>query len=154
MKKLILLTLSMSVLFFACSDKSESDDVTNAVAEFEVEGMVCEMGCGATLRKGLYETGFISEVKVDYDEENPSNAIKVYFDNKNITTDKMEEIIESLNENQFKANLISVEELSSSDQKKYREKHSESSAKPSGVKASTQTFSIPNLTELLNSLIH
>jgi len=154
MKKLSLLTLIMSVLFFACSDNAESEGVTNAIAEFEIEGMVCEMGCGASLRKGLYETGFVSEVKVNYAEENTSNVIKVYFNKHNITSDKMEEIIESLNEGQFEANLLKMEDLSNSDQNKYKEKQSESLSKSSGVKASTQNFSIPNLTELLNSLIH
>lgn len=154
MKSLILFSLLVSVLFFACTDNSKDNLSANAVVEFEIEGMVCEMGCGASLRKGLFETGFVSEVKVDYAEKNPSNTIKVYFNENNITTDKMEEIIESLNENQFKARLIKVDELSDSDKQKYNIDQSESSANSSGVKASTQRFSFPNLTELLNSLIH
>jgi hypothetical protein len=141
-------------VFFACSDNSEDSKSANAVAEFEIEGMVCEMGCGASLRKGLYETGFVSEVKVDYDESNPANLIKVYFNIDNISTIKMKEVIESLNENQFKASLVNMEELSSSDQKKYKKNKSNASLGSPGVEASTKTYSFPNVTELLNGLIY
>jgi hypothetical protein len=154
MKNLILLTLVMSVMLLACSDNSESEGTVNAVAEFEIEGMVCEMGCGASLRKGLYETGFVSEVKVKYAEESTSNSIKIYFHKDNLTPTEMKKIIESLNEGQFQASLKGVEDLSSSDQKKYNNEKSKNASNSSGVKASTQTFSFPNLTELLNSLIH
>lgn len=154
MKNIILLSLIVTLGFWGCSDNTEDAKSANAVAEFEIEGMVCEMGCGASLRKGLYETGFVSEVKVDYAEENPSNSIKIYFNKDNISTEKIEEIIESLNEKQFKANLINTQDLSSSDQKKHKEKQSASSLSSPSVKASTKTFSLPNLTELLNSLIH
>lgn len=145
-----MLTLS----FLGCSDDPGDAKSANAVAEYEIEGMVCEMGCGASLRKGLYETGFVSEVKVNYAEENPSNSIKIYFNKDKISTDKMQEIIESLNEKQFKANLLKTQDLSTSDQKKFNGKQSDSSSGSSGVKASTKSFSFPNLTELLNSLIH
>lgn len=154
MKNLILLTFVMSVMLFACSDNSETEDTVNAVAEFEIDGMVCEMGCGASLRKGLYETGFVSEVKVKYNAESISNSIKVYYVKDDLTPEKMEGIIESLNEGQFQAELLSVEDLSRSDQKVYRNQKSENRSDSKGVKASTQTFSFPNLTELLNSLIH
>lgn len=154
MKNLILRSMVVSLLFFGCSDNESDATSANAVAEFEIEGMVCEMGCGASLRKGLYETGFVSEVKVDYAEENPSNSIKVYFNKENISTTEMKDVIESLNENQFKASLVDTQDLSSSDQEKYREKQSGSSNSSSGVEASTRTVSFPNLTELLNSLIH
>ena len=154
MKNLILLSLLASFAFFSCSDNEEDTKSANAVAEFEIDGMVCEMGCGASLRKGLYETGFVSEVEVNYAEENPTNSIKIYFNKESLSTDEMKEVIESLNENQFKANHIKTEDLSSSDQEKYRESQSEGSSSSSGVKASTKTVSFPNLTELLNSLIH
>jgi hypothetical protein len=154
MKNIILLSLAVTLCFYGCSDSAEDAKSANAVAEYEIEGMVCEMGCGASLRKGLYETGFVSEVKVDYAEENPSNSIRVYFNKDNISTDKMKEVIESLNEKQFKASLIETQDLSSSDQKKYKEKQTNSSSGSSGVKASTKSLSFPNLTKLLNSLIH
>jgi hypothetical protein len=154
MKNFILLTVLFAAVFYGCSNNDENTKSANAVAEFEIEGMVCEMGCGASLRKGLYETGFVSEVEVDYAEENPSNSIKVFFNKDNISTDKMIEIIESLNENQFKASLIKTNDLSSSEQVEYKEKHTNLSSGTSGVEASTKTFSFPNLTKLLNSLIH
>lgn len=154
MKRFIWFSLLLSLVFFACSDNSEDAKIANAVAEFEIEGMVCEMGCGASLRKGLYDTGFVSQVKVDYAEENPSNSIKVFYNKANISTEKIEKVIESLNDNQFKASLVKTEDLSPADQKKYKEKQSTSSSGSKGVEASTQSFSLPNLTELLNSLIH
>lgn len=154
MENFKLLTLLLVVFFYGCSSNVEDAKSANAVAEFEIEGMVCEMGCGASLRKGLYETGFVSEVEVSYAEENPSNSIKVYFNKENISTEKMKEVIESLNENQFKASLIKTQDLSSSEQVEFKENQKDLSSSSSGIKASTKTFSFPNLTKLLNSLIH
>lgn len=154
MKNLILISVVTSALLFSCSGDSTDANNVNAVAEFEIEGMVCEMGCGASLRKGLYETGYVSEVKVDYAEENPSNSIKVYFDKENLSTDKMEEIIESLNEKQFEANFVSLEELSASDREKFKKQKSSTASKSPKVEASTSSISFPNITKLLNSLIY
>ncbi|PHR43646.1 MAG: hypothetical protein COA32_16105 [Fluviicola sp.] len=154
MKNIILFSLLLSFVFFACSDNEEDSNSANAVAEFEIDGMVCEMGCGTSLKKGLFETGFVSEVKVDYADENSSNSIKIYFNKDNISTTKMEEIIELINDKQFKANLISTKDLSSSDQQKYKERKSNSTAASPSVEASTKSFSFPNITKLLNNLIY
>ncbi|MEX1191896.1 MAG: hypothetical protein WEA99_07960 [Brumimicrobium sp.] len=154
MKKLALFSLFFILLLQGCSEDKNEENTPTAVATFEIEGMVCEMGCGASIRKGLFETGAISNVDVDYNEENTSNSIKVYYDNDLTTPEKMETIIESLNEKQFKAKFVKSQNLSNKEKEKFKKKSSNDRSASKGVNASTRSFSFPNLTELINSLIH
>src|SRR5690554_8047193 len=87
----------LMVLFVGCQNSEDPipEDVSETIispthtAIFEVEGMMCQKGCGAAIRKGLYETGGVSEVEVVFNEENPVSEIKVYFDINKTTTEKM-----------------------------------------------------------------
>lgn len=125
------------------------------MAAFEIEGMVCEMGCGAALRKGLYTTEAVSQVKVEYEEDRKANVIQVFYEAGKTSPEKMKTIIESLNDGQFTAELRSdraAEKNKTSEQEKSRSNASTNNAE--GLEASNKNFSFPNLTELLNSLIY
>ncbi|HZH85683.1 MAG TPA: heavy metal-associated domain-containing protein [Brumimicrobium sp.] len=158
MKQVLLFTLLM-MLFLGCENSEiphsevadESSVTPTHIALFEVEGMMCQKGCGAAIRKGLYDTGGVSEVEVLFNEENPVNEIKVYFDIKKTTTEKMIAVIGSLAEMRYSAKLKKVTESTIVNVK-------ESSSEPvfnnnTPVEASTRIISLPNLTHLLNSLI-
>lgn len=85
--------------------------IPNHVAIFEVEGMMCEKGCGATIRKGLYETGGVSKVDIlDFNENDSVNKIKVYFDIQKSTTEDMIDIIGHLASSRYSAKLRKVTE--------------------------------------------
>src|SRR5690554_7067258 len=100
--KRVFLLIMLTVLVFACDSTNnavaEAEDETSVspthVAVIEVEGMMCQKGCGAIIRKGLYETGGVSEVEVSFNEENPLSEIKVYFDINKTTTEKMLSVID------------------------------------------------------------
>lgn len=154
MYKILAIVGLVASLFVSCSDNSSPADVSR-VASFEIEGMVCEMGCGASLRKGLYTTDAVDEVEVDYEEERNRNVINVYYSSDKTNTDDMLKVIEELNEGQFKAKLIEDKAVSENKSKKSQETTSTSSGSDvEGIEASTKSFSLPNLTELLNSLIY
>lgn len=146
----ILAILTFS-LIYSCKESEESN-VSNEIADFEITGMVCKMGCGGAIRKELYASEFVDQVDIDFDEEAPSNKIAVHFNNSKISKEKIKEIIESINEGQFSAEFISSKlkkEITSS----------ETSSAPGNMnektfKAEDKSFSFPNLTDLLNSLIH
>lgn len=137
MKKQLFVIALFSVLFVACeNDKTvieTSEDTeqvemeqTEVVAEefvgqemnviathiaiFEIEGMMCQKGCGSIIRKGLYETGGVSEVEVAFEDENPVNEIRVYFDKKNTSIEDMISVIGKLADNRYNAKLISISE--------------------------------------------
>lgn len=137
MKKQLFVIALFSVLFVACeNDKTvieTSEDTeqveteqTEVVAEefvgqemnviathiaiFEIEGMMCQKGCGSIIRKGLYETGGVSEVEVAFEDENPVNEIRVYFDKNNTSIEDMISVIGELADNRYNAKLISISE--------------------------------------------
>lgn len=154
MFKLFAYLIVIVALIVSCSDSSTISD-EKRVASFEIEGMVCEMGCGASLRKGLYTTDAVDEVKVEYKEERKQNLIHVYYSSAKTNPQDMLEIIENLNEGQFAAKIVEDKLVSAVRGKSNSGSPSSSSnSDMNGVEATTGSFSLPNLTELINSLIY
>lgn len=137
MKKQLFVIALFSVLFVACeNDKTvietsenteqveteqtkvaaeefvgqEMNVIATHIAIFEIEGMMCQKGCGSIIRKGLYETGGVSEVEVAFEDENPVNEIRVYFDKNNTSIEDMISVIGELADNRYNAKLISISE--------------------------------------------
>src|SRR5690554_5878134 len=122
----IFFLVCVSTLFIACSHEDAVSQETEVIVEesmidetqvapthiatFEVEGMMCQKGCGSIIRKGLYETGGVSEVEVAFEDENPVNEIRVYFDKKNTSIEDMISVIGKLADNRYNAKLISISE--------------------------------------------
>jgi|SRR5690554_4338652 len=130
MKKIYSFVL-LSLLFFACNNEQDvavktveiegatelsllqDEEITIApthIATFEVEGMMCQKGCGSILRKGLYETGGVSQVEVSFDSEKPVNEIKVHFDKNRTSIEEMITVVSKLANEQYSARLISMSE--------------------------------------------
>lgn len=78
------------------------------VATLEIEGMVCEKECGSAIREGLYETGGVSKVDIEFDESNPVNNIRVYFDEGKTSVEDVIYIIDHLANQQYNAKFISI----------------------------------------------
>lgn len=79
-------------------------------AELEIKGMMCQKGCGSVIRKGLYETGGVSEVEINFDEDNPISKIKVYYDQDKLSIEDMISAIGSLANNRYTATLNNITE--------------------------------------------
>lgn len=114
MKTLLFLTLSCILLIACQQDKSspKSPNISEkasknlkaqgkAKASFQVEGMVCKMGCGAAIRKDLLESGCVVKVELDFKEESKEQTIIAHYDPSKIDITKMKAIIETTNEGQF-----------------------------------------------------
>jgi copper chaperone CopZ len=147
----ILISLLLFVSLFSCKEEVKSPTATNK-AEISVEGMVCEMGCGASLRKGLLESGSVTKVEVSFDEEAPSNVITVFYDKSISSPEQLIEVIEKLNEGQFKAKLIKespIETAGSQTESNIRSKSNNQQI----LKVEEAYWSFPNLTDLLNKLV-
>jgi hypothetical protein len=152
--KSIYFILSMVIVFFvfSCEERQEDPIVSNEIADFEITGMVCKMGCGGAIRKELYASGFVDQVDVEFNEEAPSNIISVHFNNTKTSPDKIQELIEAINEGQFGA--VFTGETRKKEQEATSSSSSPSNQSNNSFKAETSNWSFPNLTDLLNSLIH
>jgi len=79
-----------------------SKPLSNAAMAFQVEGMVCKMGCGGAIRKELLESGAVTRVDVAFVEEAKSQEIVAYYDSTKIQVEGLKKILETTNEGQFK----------------------------------------------------
>ena len=80
----------------SCSENSNNEvntakkiSVANQKITFEVEGMVCKMGCGGSIRKALLETKSVSQVDVDYQDDRTKQIVSVSYNKGQINKKKI-----------------------------------------------------------------
>lgn len=78
----------------------------NTIQEIGVKGMVCQMGCGGTIRKALKETCAVDRVEVSYIDSLEEQKIKVYYKRERIAPRQMLGMLADLNDKQFTVRLI------------------------------------------------
>jgi len=151
MKRIFAFTLLVSL--FSCSDSSinnkdnkEQVAISNETLVTEVEGMVCSMGCGGSIRKELKSTGAVSRVEVDFDEDKDKQTVKITYDNRLISKKEIVDRIEKLNKGQFSVNVIGSTFIENSNNEK------KSSEKPK-VNVSETSFEVPSLLDILSSIV-
>lgn len=67
----------------------------------ELEGMVCEMGCGGSIRKELYASNAVETVSFEFDENKAVDIARVAYDRNKISADEILGIITTTNDGQF-----------------------------------------------------
>ena len=113
MKVKIILVALVTIVLSACDQTKSSKQVlavkqeqksivkSNAKITFDVEGMVCKMGCGGAIRKNLLQAGGVERVEVDFVEEAKSQGITVHFDSTLTNVSQLKKRIEQTNDGQF-----------------------------------------------------
>ncbi len=113
MKVKIILVALVTIVLSACDQTKSSKQVlavkqeqksivkSNAKITFDVEGMVCKMGCGGAIRKNLLHAGGVERVEVDFVEEAKSQAITVHYDSTLTDIVQLQKRIEQTNDGQF-----------------------------------------------------
>jgi copper chaperone CopZ len=115
MKIKIILVSLVALVLSACDQTKSSKQVltvkqtqvqksvvkSNAKITFDVEGMVCKMGCGGAIRKDLIHAGGVERVQVDFVEEAKSQAITVHYDSTLTDIVQLKKRIEQTNDGQF-----------------------------------------------------
>jgi copper chaperone CopZ len=113
MKVKIILVSLVALVLNSCNQTSSSKQVlavkkkeiptvkSNTKITFEVEGMVCKMGCGGAIRKDLIQAGGVERVQVDFVEEAKSQAITVHYDSTLTDITQLKKRIEQTNDGQF-----------------------------------------------------
>lgn len=81
--------------------------VANTVAELNISGMTCEVGCKGAIEKALNKTKGIQEATIDFEK----TIAEVKFDDQIISSEKIVEVITSINEGAYGAELVSVSPL-------------------------------------------
>jgi copper chaperone CopZ len=80
--------------------------VPNTSVALGVKGMVCQMGCGGSIRKALKETCAVELVEVNYVDSLQEQTIKVHYDRKRLGPAQMINLLSQLNDKQFSVRTI------------------------------------------------
>ena len=88
-------------------NKPATSNVANTKLALNVNGMVCKMGCGGSIRKELLATNAVEKVEVDFVEDKESQLITVYYNNSLSSKEKLLKVINEMNDKQFTAQTIS-----------------------------------------------
>jgi hypothetical protein len=156
----------------SCSEKKESKTISktkiivktnqvvaNKMLDAEVSGMVCKMGCGASIRKEMLSTDAVQSCEVNYEDDRATNNIKVAFDNKKISSKELISRINSLNEKQFKVVKSEVKEIETKISEEVKTKETKSrpikeiSSDEVQVKIPEEHAEMPNLLDLFSKLV-
>ena len=121
-KKNMRLIFILSLLLFACSENASNDassktseltevKTSNKLCVADVEGMVCKMGCVASIKKELRAVQGVSDVQIDFKEDESIQEVKISYNDQNVNESKIQSTIESINNNQFSISAIRTENL-------------------------------------------
>lgn len=163
MKSLSALIIGLLVIASSCAgnsekiylrtEKGEQAEVAkvaaNAMLTVEIKGMMCEMGCGSSIRKELKSTGAVARVQYNFVEERELNTAMISYDSTQISAADMLKRIQKMNDKQFTLGKQKVEALteSKSDSK------ATGSNDDAGVNMDESAFRIPNLLNILKDLV-
>ena len=110
--------LLFSLLFLAACNNATIDKkaskimpttskIANTKLALSVQGMVCKMGCGGSIRKELLATNAVEKVAIDFVEDKEAQLITVYYNNSLSSKEKLLKVINEMNDKQFTAKTIS-----------------------------------------------
>lgn len=142
---------------FIKTDKVEADKMLNA----KIEGMMCEKGCGSSIRKELMNTNAVQSCEFDFESDRKENTVKIAFDKDKISADRLINILNKINNKQFKVKETnttcieagpksqdnSIEESSSTEETSSIEKEE------AHVVSADSTFETPNLLQIFSRII-
>ena len=125
----------------------------NRLLTMELDGMVCSMGCGGSIRKELNATGAIADCDFDFEDERTTNVATIQFDKDKITADEIVKIVSEMNDGQFSIGKTASEEFIAAPTVK---EVKTSSRKTSDAKirvVSSSSFQVPNIFDLFSGLL-
>jgi mercuric ion binding protein len=149
MKNIIYIVAFTGILFACSFDSKEVTEViktevlANTETKFGLEGMTCAHGCAARIEEKLNKMDGVASAKVDFE----TKEAWVSFDN-NITNNvNFKEMIEALNDNQYKV----VKEPSNTS---VNEEYSESISETTEIgNVLNLDFELPNILDFFTNII-
>lgn len=125
----------------------------NRVLTMELDGMVCSMGCGGSIRKELNATGAIADCDFDFEDERTTDVATIQFDKDKITADEIVKIVSEINDGQFSIGDTSSEEFIAPPKVK-EDNTSSSRTSDAKIKVVANTsFRMPNIFDLFAGLL-
>jgi hypothetical protein len=164
----VIISLVASSLLFSCNlsvkegkeltvktEASEIKVVANRMLIADIEGMVCKMGCGGSIRKEMLKTEAIESCEFDFEEERKENVVKIAFDKEKISADKIVSILNTINDKQFTISKVETSTIEKTAVIIRETKHNNCSSnkEESQFEVSEVRLETPNLLQLFSRLI-
>lgn len=130
--------------------------VPNKMLTMEIDGMVCKMGCGGSIRKALLETGGVSQCEFDFEENRKTNIAKISFNKDLVSADELVNVVSTINDNQFTVGAVStlsLEDLPSTEKVNEENEMNATSESAMSVSSSSNGFEMPNLLKFVSELL-
>lgn len=143
MKQLILV-LTIIAFLTGCSSSATESIQANTNTSLAIEGMTCETGCAKRIEQKIAKMKGVKFCEVDFEKK----LATVFYDDNKVASEQFVELVEGLNDNQYKVSNIETEKISNS--------NSESSSNggdETGSILSGPSFELPNIMEYLRNII-
>ena len=121
----------------------------NATLTVEIKGMMCEMGCGGSIRKEMKSTGAVARVQYDFVEDRDVNTAIISFDSTQISAAEMIKRIQKMNDKQFTVGKHKVETITEAG----ADSKSANNNDEASVNMEGSNFKLPNLINILKELV-
>lgn len=151
MKHLIYTFIALLFLSACGSDQTDAENALGIIAPnqlltIEVEGLDNER----EIKKQLSQLNGVDKVDVDFNAERTKDFIKVYFNNDFIPEAKLIKTIESIHNKQY---CVLSSSLSAYCERKDACNSNKHSSEENSISASSGSFEVPNILDLLSSII-
>ncbi len=129
--------------------------VPNRMLTLQLDGMVCQMGCGGSIRKELNATGGVSLCEFNFEDGRKTNVARISFDKDKITADQIVTIISELNDGQFTVGNFVSEAIETENIPVIRESNDDlKSGEETVVNVSAKPLiELPSLLDLFSNLL-
>lgn len=165
--KLFFSLFTILLLSVACSENKEVKIIKKVHVEIskqnpviptrelrvEIKGMMCEIGCGGSIRKELKASGHVSRVQYDFVEGRKTQIARIEYDSKQITKDAILAIINGLNDQQFKTKLLSDNSLEIKSSNCIENDIEQRNIESNFLKTNENTLKLPSLLEIISSIL-
>lgn len=129
--------------------KAASVNPTHQI-EIPIVGMSCEMACGGSIRKELFNTDAVNRVQFDFKMARDTNVAIIKYDANQISQEKIVDLIQHINDGQFTTGKIHIDEL---ENKESQKSASNSSVNSILLPTDFPKVDIPSFVDILRSII-
>jgi mercuric ion binding protein len=132
--------IGLLIFCMACSTEvAKKDLIANAEMQFEVEGMVCEMGCAKTIEEKVSGMAGVVSCKVDF----ANKTAQISFDHSAIKEGEIQKAIEEMHDGQYQLKGIEVKQKTGGEEEVEKAEQLKGADDP--VSVNEASFSFPEL---------
>lgn len=122
-------------------------DDEKTIAELEIEGMTCAIGCAKMIKKTISDLEGVKMAEVNFDADNPIDYAIVEYNPEEINELEMAAVIQSIVDGQYKVNNIVVKKYV------YTESLEEEVIEKDQTSGLDVKFSFPNILEVFTLVL-